>query len=98
MLRRRPGVRQVEKRLVRRAADGSLSDLKDGRPITVDDLRGDVKLGRYFRATDAETGSDCTNEVLAEVIKTAVPAIEASLLTLYQPLLRLLGEDDDARG
>ena len=96
MLRRRPSVRQDQKRLVRRGADGSLFDVEGGTPVTVEDLRAGLKAGRYFRATEADTGVDCTNEVLAEVIKSSVPEIEASMTALYHPLLRLLG-DHDAR-
>lgn len=38
------------------------------RPVTVRELCADVQAGRRFRAYRHDTGADCTNEVLVEVL------------------------------
>ena len=90
MLRRRPAPRRAPARAIDRAADGALSDPETG-PVTLDDLRADLQAGRYFRARRSDTGADCTNEVLAELIQQSVPEVDALVSATNNPLLRLLG-------
>lgn len=91
MLRRHPGPRRAPDRLIHRAADGALSDVETGTAISLDELRDELQEGRYFRATRSDNGVECTNEVLAELIRNSLPAVESSLDALPHPLLRLLG-------
>lgn len=74
-----------------------MTGVEDGTAVTIEELREDLQSGRYFRATRVDTGVDCTNEVLAELIRSAVPEGDPTTLQLSNPLLRLMGEDD-ARG
>jgi hypothetical protein len=101
MLRRRPGGRRVPPRTVLRTADGALCDAATGETVTLADLRNDMQAGRYFRATRDDTGTDCTNEILSELIRDAVPDIPPVGVTQANPILRLLGAElfggDDAR-
>lgn len=91
MLRRRPAPRQLPTRVVRRAPDGSLSDVGTGSTVTIAELRDDLQAGRYFQAVRSDTGLSCTNEVLAELIQSAVPDDASASVLADHPLLRLLG-------
>jgi len=94
MLRRRPSARSGVKRHLVRWPDGMLTAADDGAVVTIDELRDGLQAGRYFRAARSASGDDCTSEVLAEVIRSAVPDVDTSMLALQDPLLRLLGEAD----
>jgi hypothetical protein len=93
MLRRRPEVAKASlpHRVLRRETDGSLYDVDERRPISVAELCDDLRAGRYFRATRSDSGANCTNEVLAEVIQGAVPDAKNSTLESLFPVLRTMG-------
>lgn len=97
MLRRRRSSRRVPIRRLLRASDGTLTEVDGGAVVTLGELRDGLQAGRYFRVTRAGTDVDCTNEVLAELIREAVPDVDSSVLAIQNPLLRLLGGDFDAR-
>lgn len=54
-------------RVLRREPGGELVDERDGRHVTLAELRDDVRAGRRFRAQRAGGGS-CTYAVLAELL------------------------------
>lgn len=60
-------------RVLCRHADGRLYDLGEDRRVEVDELREEVRTGRRFRAYQQETGADCTNLVLVEILISALP-------------------------
>lgn len=60
-------------RVIGRHADGGLYDLGEDRWVQVDELREEVRAGRRFRAYQQETGADCTNLVLVEILISALP-------------------------
>ena len=60
--------------MLRREADGILHDISEGRRVSASELRQDVRDGRQFRVEDSRTGTDCTFEVLAEVVWGVAPA------------------------
>ena len=60
-------------RMLQRDRDGGLVDTTLNRSVTLAELAGDVKDGRFFRASRTETGASCTNEVLLEVLRTVIP-------------------------
>lgn len=61
-------------RTLRREHDGGLFDEESGLPVTLGELRDDVRSGRRFRVRRAG-GADCTYAVLAEVLTGREPAI-----------------------
>jgi len=71
-----------------RRSDGSLYDLDENRRIEVDELREEVRAGRRFRTHQQETGLDCTNQVLVEILISALPGSGFSART--QPATSLL--------
>ncbi|XVQ15473.1 hypothetical protein ACQP1W_23965 [Spirillospora sp. CA-255316] len=75
-----------------RAADGTLHDLHHHRPVSLDELCEDLRRGRPFRAYRQHTGTDCTNEVLVEVLLRALPhgGWKPAAIDLTGPVERLL--------
>ncbi|WP_026413414.1 polyhydroxyalkanoate synthesis regulator DNA-binding domain-containing protein [Actinomadura oligospora] len=65
---RRPPVRRL-----RLEPDGDLYDLEERRRVTLKELGDEVKVGRQFRVRHAETDTDCTHEVLLEVLRASLP-------------------------
>jgi hypothetical protein len=55
-------------RVLRRAPDGELFDVKERRVVSISELREDVRAGRRFRAESREGGADCTYAVLRCVV------------------------------
>lgn len=64
-------------RMLRREPGGELVDECDGRTVTLDELRDDLRAGRSFRARRA-AGGTCTYAVLAELLTGREPAIGGS--------------------
>ncbi|MFD4828457.1 polyhydroxyalkanoate synthesis regulator DNA-binding domain-containing protein [Streptomyces uncialis] len=63
-------------RLLVRTEGGRLFDALTRRPVTLEGLARDVRCGRRFRVREGETGSDCTYQVLAQVLLSALaPAV-----------------------
>ncbi|MBB5957166.1 hypothetical protein FHS29_003759 [Saccharothrix tamanrassetensis] len=60
------------RRVLRRERDGSLFDPDEQRAVTAEELLDDLRAGRRFRAHRRSTGADCTVEVLAEVLGSAL--------------------------
>lgn len=60
-------------RVLCRHNDGSLYDRDENRRIELDELREEVRIGRRFRAYQQETDADCTNQVLVEILISALP-------------------------
>jgi hypothetical protein len=90
----------VSTRPLRRDSDGSLYDLTHHRPVTIEELRDDLRSGRHFRAHRHDTGADCTYEVLVEVLTAALPTwslpakgnLETALGTLWKGVCDVLDE------
>ncbi|MFG2227639.1 polyhydroxyalkanoate synthesis regulator DNA-binding domain-containing protein [Streptomyces sp. NPDC048644] len=59
-------------RLLVRTEGGRLFDTLTRRPVTVEGLAGEVRRGSRFRVRDGESGSECTYQVLAQVLLTAL--------------------------
>ena len=73
-----------------RDSDGTLRDVAEKRRIGIDELRDDLRAGRHFRARTQSTDTDCTHEVLREILVAgAVPG--ASSGGGLAGLLSLLG-------
>jgi hypothetical protein len=75
-----PKSRRRRRKKVLRKTDGSLYDVTERRRITPAELRDYVREGGLFEARRQETGSDCTYEVLREVVgagmlETLVPGL-----------------------
>ncbi|MEE1792289.1 polyhydroxyalkanoate synthesis regulator DNA-binding domain-containing protein [Streptomyces sp. BE308] len=69
-----PGT-DVERLLVR-TDGGRLFDTLTRRPVTLEGLAGDVRCGHRFRVRESGSGVECTYQVLAEVLLTALaPAV-----------------------
>jgi hypothetical protein len=64
----------MQARSLRRDTGGDLYDLVEQRPVSIEELRDDLRAGRRFRARHGDTGADCTYEVLIEVLAAALPA------------------------
>jgi hypothetical protein len=81
--------------VLRREADGSLYDIDERRWVSLSELRDEVRIGRRFRASRHDTGANCTNEVLAELLQGgALPGMKdagASSLGSLAGLLRMVG-------
>lgn len=58
--------------LLVRAEGGRLFDALTLRPVTLEELADEVRSGRRFRVRGAESGVDCTYQVLAQVLLTAL--------------------------
>lgn len=65
-------------RMLRRERDGSLFDVEMERSVSLSELAEDVKDGRRFRVTRAESGSGCTNEVLLEILRASLPDLSTT--------------------
>jgi hypothetical protein len=63
---------------LRRESDGSLFDLDERRRIELTELADDIRSGRYFRATRHSSGEDCTQEVIAETVLSALPTVSSA--------------------
>ncbi|MFD8921666.1 polyhydroxyalkanoate synthesis regulator DNA-binding domain-containing protein [Streptomyces sp. NPDC055037] len=61
----------AERHLVR-TEGGQLFDTFMCRPVTVEELADDVRRGRRFRVREGESGGECTYQVLAQVLLTAL--------------------------
>lgn len=55
-----------------RAPDGSLHDAGERRTVTIEELLDGLRSGRRFRVHRQSTGTDCTSEVLREVLGVAL--------------------------
>jgi hypothetical protein len=71
-LTRRRQHSDLPRRRLRKESDGALSDVDERRRIGLDELRDDIRAGRYFRAVRHSSGEDCTQEVLAQVLASSV--------------------------
>jgi hypothetical protein len=71
LTRRRPRS-DLPRRRLRKESDGALFDVDERRRIGLDELRDDIRAGRYFRAVRHSSGEDCTQEVLAQVLASGV--------------------------
>ncbi len=61
-----------------RDSDGTLRDVNDRRRIGIDELRDDLRAGRYFRARTESSDADCTHEVLCQILAAgALPGSNA---------------------
>ncbi|WP_179120009.1 polyhydroxyalkanoate synthesis regulator DNA-binding domain-containing protein [Streptomyces tsukubensis] len=50
------------------------------RPVTLEGLARDVRCGRRFRVREGESGSECTYQVLAQVLLSALaPAVPGGI-------------------
>jgi hypothetical protein len=86
-----------------RDSDGTLRDVTEKRRIGIDELRDDLRAGRYFRARTQSTDADCTHEVLGEILLAgALPGSNAgaglanlvSLLGAFGNVARDVIKDD----
>jgi hypothetical protein len=69
---------RLPRRELVRDSDGTLRDVAEKRRIGIDELRDDLRAGRYFRARTQATDADCTHEVLGEVLRAgALPGSNA---------------------
>ncbi len=59
---------RLPRRELVRDSDGTLRDVTDRRRIGIDELRDDLRAGRYFRARTESTDADCTHEVLGQIL------------------------------
>ena len=75
-----PAAAGTLERTLSRESDGVLHDAAARRHVGLDELRQQVRAGGVFRVQDRATGGDCTFQVLAAVLGTAVPAPVRSLL------------------
>ncbi|MEV5573245.1 polyhydroxyalkanoate synthesis regulator DNA-binding domain-containing protein [Spirillospora sp. NPDC052269] len=93
--RRRPHVRRL-----RLEPDGDLYDLDERRRIALKELGDEVKAGRQFRVRHGETGTDCTHEVLLEVLRTSLPpqTLSASGGDLFATARQILSGATDFLG
>jgi hypothetical protein len=81
-------------RRLRVKADGRLFDLDERRPVSLRELRDDVRSGRSFRAFRQRTGTECTNEVLVEVLRTGLPRhVERTVADGLSALLSLWAKE-----
>ncbi|REE95228.1 polyhydroxyalkanoate synthesis regulator DNA-binding domain-containing protein [Thermomonospora umbrina] len=64
---------------LRRRPDGRLYDLDERRVIGLAELGDEVRAGRTFRAHRQGTGTECTNEVLVEILLTALPGVAGAV-------------------
>ncbi|GAA3446890.1 hypothetical protein Pve01_46460 [Planomonospora venezuelensis] len=62
-----------QSRRLRLRNDGELYDLDERRAVDLEELCDDVRSGRRFRAYRQHTGAECTNEVLVEILRMALP-------------------------
>lgn len=89
-------------RVLRRDSDGTLYDLEEHRPVSIEELRGDLGSGRHFRAHRHDLGADCTYEVLVEVLAAALPAwtlpAKGDLETVMDGLWKGLFLDEQPKG
>lgn len=69
-----PKSRRRKRKKVIRRSDGALYDLSERRRITPAELKDYVRDGGLFEARRHESGTDCTYEVLQEVIGTSLLA------------------------
>jgi len=88
-------------RKLRRERDGSLFDVESEQSVSLSELAEDVKDGRRFRVSRAVSGSACTNEVLVEILRAALPDVSAatggletagSATGLLEQLTQLVGD------
>ncbi|MGI5170596.1 hypothetical protein ACQEU3_40230 [Spirillospora sp. CA-253888] len=52
---------------------GDLYDLDERRPVGLAELGEEVRAGRRFTVRREGTDTDCTNEVLLEVVRAVLP-------------------------
>jgi hypothetical protein len=97
---------RLPRRELVRDSDGTLRDVAEKRRIGIDELRDDIRAGRYFRARTQSTDADCTHEVLGEVLLAgALPGSNAgaglanlvSLLGAFGNVARDVINDDIGR-
>lgn len=81
----------LPRRRLRKETDGALFDVDERRRIELDELRDDVRAGRFFRAARHSSGEDCTQEVLAQVLASGVPKPQGALAGLGPLVSSLLG-------
>ncbi|MFC4906978.1 hypothetical protein [Actinomadura gamaensis] len=60
------------RRRLRREGDGRLFDLDERRFAGLAELADDIRAGRPFQAHRQGTGAECTNQVLVEVLRSAL--------------------------
>ena len=80
----------LPRRELRRESDGSLYDIDERRRVPLAELRDEVRVGRRFRAFRHDTASDCTNEVLVELLENALPVAGRGELGAVTGLLRVV--------
>jgi hypothetical protein len=94
---------RLPRRELVRDSDGTLRDVAEKRRIGIDELRDDLRAGRYFRARTQSTDADCTHEVLREILLAgALPGSNAgaglanlvSLLGAFGNVARDVVNDD----
>lgn len=71
----RAGAGTDVERLLARTKGGQLFDTLTRRPVTLEELAGEVRRGRRFRVREGESGSECTYQVLAQVLLTALSPV-----------------------
>ncbi|MFJ4771134.1 polyhydroxyalkanoate synthesis regulator DNA-binding domain-containing protein [Streptomyces uncialis] len=59
-------------RLLVRTEGGGLFDALTRRPVTLEGLAREVRCGRRFRVREDGSGSECTYQVLAQVLLSAL--------------------------
>jgi PHB/PHA accumulation regulator DNA-binding domain len=89
--RGRGGAAGLARRSLRRESDGSLYDLDERRRVSLGELRDEVRDGRRFRACHHETGADCTNDVLMDVLQSGVAGRGGVDLGAMASVVRLVG-------
>jgi hypothetical protein len=60
------------RRRLLREPDGSITDAEEQRPVTLEELLDDLRSNRSFRVHRRTSGANCTVEVLAEVLYSAL--------------------------
>ena len=71
-------VSSLQRRMLLRDRDGTLYDPAQNRSVSIEEVADDVRARRFIRVKRLETGSDCTYEVLAEILATNLPQAPAA--------------------
>jgi hypothetical protein len=66
-------VSNLQRRVLVRDHDGKLYDPAQNRSVSIEEVADDVRAHRLIRVNRLETGSDCTYEVLGEIVATNLP-------------------------
>jgi hypothetical protein len=66
-------VSRLQRRVLQRDRDGMMYDPAQNRSVSIEEVADDVRARRFIQVKRLETGSDCTYEVLLEILATNLP-------------------------